>query len=285
MNSEQLGALVAAALQRSGGAPPHVAVRRADPASGADLLCGALRSVPVGRAESAAAVVAEHPDVERAEVVDGTLVVRLRDEARARLLLTFDAIPRGADLRPPDRLLRLGPGSDTVTAAEGRRLLGSDAVTYELARAHRPGATGPLRVDVPRAVRRTADSPLFAVQHAHARATMLRSRAARLDVGPMRDDGPAWERRGPVGALVASLLELPATLTRAERRQEIRVVPRHLEEIAGLFADLDPERSFLPSGDDEVTTTHRVGVLLAAATRDRLARGLRSLGVEAPPRI
>ena len=291
MNSEQLGALVADLLRDlapAGVAPRQVVVHRARPAGDVDLVTAASRSLAPGSAAGLAAAVGAHPDVDRATVDDGVLRVSLTDDSRSRDLAGAAASLRPVDLRAPDRVLHLGGAGGPLSADEARRILGADAVAYALARAHRPrggGAGEVVCVDVDAVVARTPASPLFVVQHAHARAAALISRAAALGLGPVRDNESSWERRGAVGELVGALLELPATVTRAVRRDEIRLVPAHLEEIAVAFGELEPERRFLPAGDEEVTSSQRVGLALVATTQELLAWGLGVLGVAAPARI
>ena len=98
MNSEQLGALVADLLGLPGTAP----VRRAAAAEQHDLVCGSVRAVGPGAASAVRDTVAAHPDVERAELARGVLLVRLTDAAVARGLGSPDWTDEDR-LRVPDR--------------------------------------------------------------------------------------------------------------------------------------------------------------------------------------
>lgn len=291
MNSEQLGALIADVLRGSGrrtthGPWAHVPVRRARPAGDGDLVTGGWVAVPEDQRRRVRGALERHPDVTRAEVEGDALVVWVTDESRREALRDALRTVPDADLRAPRREVVLSDRPGRWSAAEAAAVVGEDVVAYELARTHRPGPGGqPLRLDVDEVLRRTPDAPLFRVQYAHARAAALTVRAEEVGVPAVGNNGTPWGRREPAGRLAASLVELPATVARAVRRHELGPVPRHLEEIAGLLLDLEPERRFLPGVDEVATEVHSSGVLLVAAAEQLTDRVLGMLGVGAPTRI
>ena len=291
MDSEQLGALIAAALRdpadrtaHSGSA--HVPVRAGSGDQDADLVTGGLAAVPEGQRRRVVTALAARPDVARVAVEGDLLEVWVTEESRLEALRTAGSSVPDADLRAPHRPVALTDRPGRWTVREAALVVGDDVLAYELARTHRsrPGDQ-PLRLDVDVVLRRTPDAPLFRVQWAHARAAAFTVRAAELGVPSLRNTRVPGGRREPAGRLAASLVELPATVARAVRRHELGPVPRHLEEIAGLLLDLEPERRFLPGVDEVATEVHSSGVLLVAAAEELTARVLGMLGVSAPTRI
>lgn len=284
MDSERLGRLLGDLLGGEGaGAVP---VRRVGPAGGYDLVSAPLREAPLELQQRVAGVVAALPEVATAEVRDGVLRVRLVHA------VTLGALRSAAEAVPPvllsvrARPFQLSGRAGLLDPDGAAEVLGHDVVAYALARAPgRAGSTEPLALDIDDAVRRTPTAPLFAVQWAHARAAALEARTDLIDPAGVRDDEIVRDRRGSDAALVASLLELPATVARAVRRDDPRGVPLHLEELARLLDLAEPERRLVPRGDERLAAEHAAGLLLMGPIRELLARGLATLGVGAPRRI
>lgn len=97
-----------------------------------------------------------------------------------------------------------------------------------------------------------------------------------LTTKPPPDTG-AWLTHPVEIALADLIAEFPAVAPHA--------LSRHLEHVADSFLEAQAVAPALPRGDDSVTGLHSARLLLATATRQVLANGLRLLGLPAPERM
>lgn len=233
----------------------------ATPREVADVLCARL-----GRAEGVAS----------AEVVGGGFVnVTLDEGARGALvreLMGSRAAPGAVPGAP-------GGGGDPDAAVwpEGAEVLPRARVEDDPAR------------DIPRwaeatgerpealAVRTERSSSLFRVQYAHARACALVRAGRELGAGP--------EPSGRQTAVGSGGRRLLALLADRARITEPGPLARHLDAVAGAFADFHDAGEPLPGGDEKPGAAHRARLALAEATAAVLAGGLSQLGVTAPAHI
>lgn len=135
------------------------------------------------------------------------------------------------------------------------------------------GATGAGEVAL--GMRTARSSALFRVQYAHARARALVRNGEDLGITPEAD----------AAGVEGSGLALLALL--ADRARVVRPGPlaRHLDAVAGAFADFTESCPPLPKGDEKPGAVHRARLAFAEATAAVLADGLSQLGVTAPAHI
>lgn len=179
-----------------------------------------------------------------------------------------------------------GPGFVNLRLADGARtsVVGrilTEGQRYGLDGVPRPGGVGPGGVDSggvdsggvgPGGADRGGE--LDEVRYAHARCASLGRHAAELGVTPGAGDHRSLDH-AVERALTALLAEFPGT----------RHPRRHLGVLTEAFHRFDAARRVLPVGDEPTTEAHRARLSLTLATRQVLANGLRSLGVDAPERM
>ncbi|APU13461.1 MULTISPECIES: DALR anticodon-binding domain-containing protein [Actinoalloteichus] len=175
----------------------------------------------------------------------------------------------------------------SVGAAERSTMVGAAAARYLVARA-RPHTS--VRFDPERWRGRTDRNPLFRVQYAHARLTMLLRGAALLGVAlPGSAERAAGHAEHADGrpedvTLTRRLSEFPSVVADALPARPDRVA-RYLEDLADDVRRLADAGRLLPSGDERPSAEHAACALLCAASRQVLNNGLALLRMSAPERM
>jgi arginyl-tRNA synthetase len=148
----------------------------------------------------------------------------------------------------------------------------------------------PLDFDFVKVTEQSRDNPVFYVQYAHARASSV-LRNVR-DVLPDLDLGGGALARSDLGrlgdgaevALIRKIAQFPGIVEASAQAHEPHRIAFYLYDIAAEFHALwnrgkdSPQLRFIYETDRELT---RARVALVAATRQVLASGLGTLGVEA----
>lgn len=155
--------------------------------------------------------------------------------------------------------------------------VGCDATRYFLAAR---AASSQLTFDIDLARSKTNDNPVYYIQYAHARLASVARQA--------EEKGYSWSPRDTEclaklnsdqeQAVLNLLARFPDTIKKAARELEPHQIAQYLRDLAAAMHSWYNANQFLV--DDEQTRTARL--MLAAATRSVLAKGLALLGVTAP---
>ncbi|ASO18984.1 arginyl-tRNA synthetase [Actinoalloteichus hoggarensis] len=194
----------------------------------------------------------------------------------------------GLDLAAHARTVRVVDRTGaSVDAAERVAMVGDAAARYLVLRA-RPHSS--VRFDPERWRGRTDSNPLFRVQYAHARLTMLLHGATMLGVAAPRPtergDGHAEDGGGRPEdvALTRRLSEFSSVVAEAVPARPDRVA-RYLEDLADDVRCPAVAGRLLPGGDERPSAEHAAVALLCAAGRQVLNNGLALLRMSAPERM
>ena len=212
----------------------------------------------IARLKAAAAALGDDPDT--VEVLIGQMVNLVRDgqpvrmSKRAGTVITLD---------------------DLVEA------IGVDAARYALIRS---SVDTPIDIDLELWSSASNENPVYYVQYAHARLSVLARNAADLGVTPdtAHLDLLTHDKEG---TLIRNLGEFPRVLETAAELREPHRVSRYLEDLAGDYHRFYDSCRVLPQGDEQPGELHSARLALCQATRQVIANGLAILGVSAPERM
>ena len=225
------------------------------------IVLGADHHGYVGRYRALAAGFGDDPDV-TLEIVIGQMVNLLRD---------------GEPVRMSKR------SGDVLTLEDLVDAVGVDAARYALVRYTNDST---IDIDLDLWARQSSDNPVYYVQYAHARLSSIERNAEQMGftVDTVGFD-PGLLTHEREGDLLRALADFPSVVATSAELREPHRVARYLEATAATFHRFYDDCRVLPLGDEEVADVHRARLVLVAATRLVLARGLELLGVSAPERM
>jgi arginyl-tRNA synthetase len=225
------------------------------------IVLGADHHGYVGRYRALAAAFGDDPD-RNLEIVIGQMVNLIRE---------------GAQVRMSKR------AGDVLTIEDLVDAVGVDAARYALVRY---ANDSPIDIDLDLWARQSNENPVYYVQYAHARTASIERIATDLGVSvDVVEFDPSLLDHPREGELLRALAEFPAVVGTASELREPHRIARYLEATAAAFHKFYDECRVLPQGDEEPGDRHRARLLLVAATRTVLGRGLSLLGVSAPERM